>query len=197
MILNKGIITVINKIDLIFDDERIEKKLKDDFKKNYEDLLKFEKEMNIEKVIEYEKRLQDILERIFYSLDKNHNFEKLFKNLCKHSYNLRPAFISIEFGVGIRLLEREITSSLNKIINEDSDGYDKSKPFIQTVRQRVLFEQLQDYLKRSMQLLEAKESYDMILENLRFSIEALEKITGRNYTDEILDSVFDKFCLGK
>ncbi|HOV45912.1 MAG: tRNA uridine-5-carboxymethylaminomethyl(34) synthesis GTPase MnmE [Spirochaetes bacterium] len=197
LILNKSIITVINKIDLILDDERIEKKLKDDFKKNYEDLLKFEKGMNIEKVIEYEERLQDILERIFYSLDKNHNFEKLFKDLCKHSYNLRPAFISIELGVGIRLLEREITNSLNKKINEDSAGYDKSKPFIQTMRQRVLFEKIEEYLKRSLQLLDEKEAYDMILENLRFSIEAFEKITGKDYTDEILDSIFDKFCLGK
>ena len=33
--------------------------------------------------------------------------------------------------------------------------------------------------------------------HLRFAAEALGRITGRVYTDDLLDTVFSRFCVGK
>jgi tRNA U34 5-carboxymethylaminomethyl modifying GTPase MnmE/TrmE len=42
-----------------------------------------------------------------------------------------------------------------------------------------------------------KFSLDIISEQIRFCIWDMDNLTGTNLSDELLDSIFEKFCIGK
>ncbi|MFH1131459.1 MAG: tRNA uridine-5-carboxymethylaminomethyl(34) synthesis GTPase MnmE, partial [Pseudomonadota bacterium] len=38
---------------------------------------------------------------------------------------------------------------------------------------------------------------ELVVEHIRAALSALGAITGETYSEDILDSVFDRFCIGK
>jgi tRNA modification GTPase len=51
--------------------------------------------------------------------------------------------------------------------------------------------------KNAIESLEKKVSYELIVSDIKHGLEELSTITGLNITEEILSSIFSKFCLGK
>ena len=54
-----------------------------------------------------------------------------------------------------------------------------------------------DSLAESLRLVKDSEGEEIIAAELRHSLDELGKILGTIYTDDILDRVFSRFCIGK
>jgi tRNA modification GTPase len=52
-------------------------------------------------------------------------------------------------------------------------------------------------LKRAAEAIDARASEDLIAIDLREAIDHLGRVIGRVYTDDILDRIFSRFCIGK
>ena len=70
----------------------------------------------------------------------------------------------------------------------------QSKPLIINERHAILLQQTVDCLKNiNFQTM----SVEIIAEELRIAIDRIGQITGQVYTDDVLDNIFSKFCIGK
>jgi len=166
------IIVALNKIDLLFTKDEILKT------KNIE---KTKKNQDIEKVIGKMKELK-LTERVFEEfLLENHN-------------NIIP--ISIEMNYNIDLIEKMLKDKLEKSYEQSKDE-DESYFFIQTIRQKVLIEQVLKYIKDAQVAYKNKGLYDISAECLKNAYLKINELTGKEYTEELLESIFSKFCLGK
>ena len=64
-------------------------------------------------------------------------------------------------------------------------------------RQIALVEQAKNQLKEIKKALESNVELDMISIDLKEVLETLGMITGESYPDEILETLFANFCVGK
>jgi tRNA modification GTPase len=55
----------------------------------------------------------------------------------------------------------------------------------------------EEALQNALTLAHAEESEELIATELRAALDALGQITGTVYTDDILDRIFSRFCIGK
>jgi tRNA modification GTPase len=53
------------------------------------------------------------------------------------------------------------------------------------------------HAKRASTLLNEKNSLELVVEDLNFCINELDKITSKTTKDDVLDAVFSSFCVGK
>ena len=51
--------------------------------------------------------------------------------------------------------------------------------------------------KRQDEIIKNKLPFDLLSIELRDGIQNLSKITGQELTEELLDNIFSKFCIGK
>ena len=52
-------------------------------------------------------------------------------------------------------------------------------------------------LNNTDEIIENKLPFDLLSIELRDGIQNLSKITGQELTEELLDNIFSKFCIGK
>lgn len=65
-------------------------------------------------------------------------------------------------------------------------------------RHRIAMVRAQDALARALTLLsEGPERYDIVAEEIRTGVRALESLVGRVDVEDLLDEIFASFCLGK
>ena len=53
------------------------------------------------------------------------------------------------------------------------------------------------YFKNARKGMEKEISPELIAFDLRQAVNEIDEITGRIYTEEILDNIFSRFCIGK
>jgi tRNA modification GTPase len=100
----------------------------------------------------------------------------------------QPAFsISAKNGRGLS----ELTDSLVRFA---SSHFDDEVSLITRARHRTLLRDAADALARA---LEMQEEPELIAEELRIAIHSLGRLTGRVDVEDILDSIFRDFCIGK
>ncbi len=68
---------------------------------------------------------------------------------------------------------------------------------ITSLRHKMELERAQKAMKECMSVLEKGYSEEVLLVDLEEALNALQCITGEIATDDILDKIFDQFCLGK
>ncbi len=89
---------------------------------------------------------------------------------------------------------------LKKLLLEISVGdvrASEAHPMLVSARHKEAVERALNSLRQSLQSLEKGESGEFICVDLRAAIDALGEIIGVVTTDDILDTVFSKFCIGK
>ena len=114
-------------------------------------------------------------------IDLADNFKEEFPNTIK---------ISTYTKEGLDTLKQEIQKIIYKFAPEDTE-------FITNKRQQYCLERCQQSLERALMAAKAEELQDMIYIDLKSALLALDEITGEVITDDILNNIFDHFCIGK
>lgn len=99
--------------------------------------------------------------------------------------------ISAKTGEGLRQLEKLMIAKTADITAMGSDGV-----FI-TERQKILVEKAIRIAEELVVDIESGITPDIIGTYLQHSIQALDEITGRYCQDDLLDTIFRNFCVGK
>jgi tRNA modification GTPase len=73
----------------------------------------------------------------------------------------------------------------------------RDRPQITNVRHAVLLERAKESLTRAVTALESAVSEEFPLLDLQEAGAALQEITGRKTTDDLLRHIFERFCIGK
>lgn len=100
--------------------------------------------------------------------------------------------ISTKTGEGLDLLRQQILESL--VSNEA--GCDNSVLLTNGRHQAAAIGAV-DCLRRAQGAMSQSLSLEFIASDLREALHALGEITGETTTDDILDSIFSRFCIGK
>lgn len=94
--------------------------------------------------------------------------------------------------IGLSTLEEAIEEAVNR--NQVSGG---NYSFVSNVRHRSVLEGALILLDDILQGISQKQPYDLIEMDLRSLFNLLGKITGETVSEDLIESVFSQFCLGK
>jgi len=93
-------------------------------------------------------------------------------------------------GQGLALLKKEIKAALGR-------HPEKERPLVALLRHKLALERAGKSLHRANEALDMEASSEFLATDLREAIDALGEIVGETTTDEILDQIFNQFCIGK
>ncbi len=91
-------------------------------------------------------------------------------------------------------------SQLEKAIEQNllgTEPIDTTHILISNARHIVALENARRFISESQDFLCDNLSLEFISENLKESLSALDRITGRNADDDLLQDIFSSFCIGK
>ncbi len=100
--------------------------------------------------------------------------------------------ISAKKLMNLELLEKEIEKNIDDEINIDFN-----EKIIVNERHKNVLKEVYACLKNSISAMDKKMSEEFPLSDLRIGYELLGEITGQKINDEILEKIFEKFCIGK
>ena len=98
--------------------------------------------------------------------------------------------VSAKTGEGISELKELITKNVCDIEPENLE-------FVTNTRQQVCLARAKTALEQALLGAQLKELQDLISIDVKSAILALDEITGELITDDILNNIFDNFCIGK
>ena len=115
-------------------------------------------------------------------------------DLCKkreQKNNINKNSISAKTGEGVEELVEKISSILDFSIEDEGD--------VVFARQRHVdaLNTIRVFLNEAAISIEKKEGLEIVAELLRQSISVFDEIVGKTTTDDILDNIFSRFCIGK
>lgn len=89
---------------------------------------------------------------------------------------------------------RGLSELTNRLIQFASSHFDDEASLITRTRHRTLLRDTAGALGRALRM---REEPELIAEELRIAIHSLGRLTGRVDVEDILDSIFRDFCIGK
>ena len=99
-------------------------------------------------------------------------------------------YISAQTGEGVNDLKQTLTDKVCDIEPENLE-------FVTNSRQQVCLSRARASLDQALLAANIQELQDLISIDVKASLLALDELTGELITDEILDNIFDHFCIGK
>lgn len=118
-----------------------------------------------------------------HNLENSEELKKLNKKIIK---------ISAKNGNGIEELYNEI-ENLFQIKNLETDG----EIIITNIRHKNQIEYAINNIDEAMNAVKSNLPIDIISISIKQTLEDLGKITGENVSEDIINEIFSKFCLGK
>lgn len=100
-------------------------------------------------------------------------------------------YISAREGVGIDELCRALRSTV------DTDGVYRGEAVVSNIRHYDALQRARESIAKAQDGLAGGISSELLSEELRMATDALGEITGEITSDEILQNIFSKFCIGK
>ena len=99
----------------------------------------------------------------------------------------------------ISALKGEGLSKLEEaILKEVKDTMEKGiSSLVLNERQREILIFVRDHLREALNTLEEGYTADTISLDLRKALEHLDRVIGRDFTEDLLDTIFSNFCVGK
>lgn len=116
----------------------------------------------------------------------------LEKRINLTNYNKKIVEISVKDNIGIEELKNEIKRIYN-IDNIDT----KDMTYLSNARSIALLKQSLLKINNSIKNIEENAPIDIVELDLKNAWELLGEIIGETYSDELLDELFSRFCLGK
>ena len=101
--------------------------------------------------------------------------------------------ISALKGVGIDNLKKTIYTSLVQREVRATPGH----LIVANIRHKAALTHIKDDLSNAMKGLEERRSLEFIAFEIRSALEALGELVGETTSDEILNRIFEQFCIGK
>ena len=99
---------------------------------------------------------------------------------------------SAKTGMGVEAVRALILKQIFSDGKIDRDGL-----LITNLRHCQALERAQDHLHRGREALEKGLSEEFALSDLRKTLDSLGEITGETSTEDLLDQIFSRFCIGK
>ncbi len=99
--------------------------------------------------------------------------------------------VSAKTGDGIERLKAELFK------NSFASGIDRNAELIVEERHLNALKKAEEYLSASLIGIEDSVPLDIVAEDVKSVWDALGEITGKTATEEIIDEIFAKFCVGK
>ena len=121
--------------------------------------------------------------------DKNH---VVIANKCDLSTERKgeTVYLSALTGEGVNDLKQTLT---NKVCDIEPDDLE----FVTNSRQQTCLARAKASLDQALLAANIQELQDLISIDVKASLLALDELTGELITDDILDNIFDHFCIGK
>lgn len=102
-----------------------------------------------------------------------------------------PLFISAKNNTGVEELKEELLRKVNL------HKLDAGDVLVTNVRHVEALRRTEEALQRVLQGIEGSITSDFLAMDIRQSLHHLGEITGSVSTDDLLDNIFSKFCIGK
>ena len=99
--------------------------------------------------------------------------------------------ISAKCDIGIDALRRQLRSTIA------TDNVANGSIVVSNLRHYEALTRADESLSRALEALDNGLPADLLSEDIRQVLHALGEITGEITTDDILTSIFSKFCIGK
>ncbi len=112
------------------------------------------------------------------------------KSDLSDEHNEEAVYISALNGEGIADLKSTLTKKVCDVEPENLE-------FVTNSRQQVCLNRAKTALDQALLASQLRELQDLISIDVKSAILALDEITGELITDDILDNIFDHFCIGK
>lgn len=106
----------------------------------------------------------------------------------------------IDYDLKISALEGEKIDALKKLMKQralENKEYDSSGLLVTSSRHRNALQKAQQNVRSALQALDRGMTGDFLAIDLRSALKDLGTITGEITTEDILDSIFSRFCIGK
>ena len=100
---------------------------------------------------------------------------------------------SARSGLGIA----ELASAMVALLEEGGNAGDKARAGIASERQKLLVDAAAAAVAEALRLDAAHYPLDLIAPELRAAVDALGEITGEVSTEDMLETMFGRFCVGK
>ncbi|MFQ5607404.1 MAG: tRNA uridine-5-carboxymethylaminomethyl(34) synthesis GTPase MnmE [Candidatus Zixiibacteriota bacterium] len=104
----------------------------------------------------------------------------------------RIALISCKTGAGLDDLEKALENEIQTRLGDQVDGY-----FVTSERHQQKFSAALTALDHVELGIKENASPELLAFDVRQALNALDEITGRVYTEDLLEVVFSSFCVGK
>ncbi len=129
--------------------------------------------------------------KIIYVLNKVDLIDNVKVDALRREERLNFIPVSAKFGNGFRELEKAIS----EVINSEFVDYDNS--FLADARITGILSDSIVIIERVISLFGRKELPEIIAFDLNELVDKLSEITGEISPDDILGSIFSRFCIGK
>jgi tRNA modification GTPase len=93
---------------------------------------------------------------------------------------------------GLDIVREKILARINERMPDLTSGV-----VVTSARHQQKLSAAKDAAQRAAELARKGESPEVLALELRQAVEAIDEITGRVYTEDILGEIFGKFCIGK
>lgn len=110
---------------------------------------------------------------------------------AEHARKENFLVVSAKTGHNIELLKQKI---VNKI---DIEEYDTSQGIISNARQLSSAKKCKKSLLKALNSARERAGFEFIAFDLREASEYLEEIIGKITSEDIINNIFDRFCVGK
>ena len=91
----------------------------------------------------------------------------------------------------------ELKALMKKLVVEEDKYSDRGEVFLTNIRHKRLLEESLEFLKKAKMALMRGTPVDLVGLDLEEGLKAIYKITGKEYVESVIETVFANFCVGK
>lgn len=160
----------------------------------------------VEKIgIEYSKQSLDEADLVLFVYDASKELDDEDKEVLKLLENKKHIIIAnksdlaqTDTGVKISALKGEGIEELKEILTKTiCDIEPENLDFVTNTRQQACLKKARAALEQALLASKINELQDLISIDVKSALLALDELTGELITDNILDNIFEHFCIGK
>lgn len=118
--------------------------------------------------------------------------EDMLRGMFSDKKDLQVITISAASGNGLEKLEKAIVDMVYDGMTQDGED-----SFVSDARQAELLRQAGEFLATAAETIEMGMGEDFIVIDLRSAWEKLGEIIGETVSEDIIDEIFSRFCIGK